>query len=84
MGNHRNHRLGRAAGTGPGVSVDRGRRQRTAADDNLEVESKAGPPWKSVRGARVAKGKLLVRDKSYPSKAVLESVAELLAAHLPH
>lgn len=46
-------------------------------------ETPAGPaPWQCIRKARVARAKVLVRDKNYPSKEVLKSVAELLAKHL--
>jgi hypothetical protein len=46
------------------------REQRTAPKD-----------WQEVRQAKVVHGKKLVQDPAYPSRAVVESVANLLARH---
>jgi len=39
--------------------------------------------WQSVRPVEVERARRLVQDDQYPSRQVLESVAELLAQHLP-
>ena len=47
-------------------------------------EQPAGPqPWQSIRPAKVAKARRLVRDEAYPSRKILNSVAEILAENLP-
>jgi hypothetical protein len=80
VGNRRNTRTGRSAGSASGGVGDRGRRQ--SAGTTTLRESPAGQPWKGIRMAKVAKAKMLVRDGSYPSRQVMESVAGLLAKHL--
>ena len=56
------------------------RRQPKPAGDEMP----GGPhPWQSLRKSKVAHGKKLVRKSNYPPKKVLESVAKLLARHLP-
>jgi hypothetical protein len=43
----------------------------------------AGPhAWQSIRKSKVTRARELVKEKGYPSKEVLESVAKLLARHL--
>lgn len=82
MGNrrNRNNRIGQSAGKSSGKAPTL-RRHRGTTTDFLE-KSPVKQPWKSVRPAKVAKGKLLVRDKNYPPREVIESVAGLLANHL--
>ena len=45
-----------------------------------EIES--GESWQSIRPVKVARARKLVANPDYPSKAVLESVANLLADKL--
>ena len=59
------------------------RMKRPASKAKASPETPCGPaPWQSIRKARVARAKALVKDKNYPSKEVLKSMAELLAKHL--
>jgi len=53
-----------------------------AQDDASQEQSRGAAPWESIRRDQVAKGRRLVRDKLYPSKQVVQSIAELLADHL--
>ena len=56
------------------------RRASKPADD----ETPGGPhPWQSLRKSKIARAKKLVRNGEYPPKKVIESVAKLLARHLP-
>jgi len=80
MGNHRNIRMNRSAGRASGAIILGRRRKKEKATSS--EDGPAGQPWKGVRPAKVAKAKLLLRDASYPSRKVVESVAELLAEHL--
>ena len=43
---------------------------------------KGAPEWKSIRAATVARARKLVADPNYPSKKVMERVADLLARKL--
>ena len=36
-------------------------------------------PWQEVRPEKIDRARELIRDESYPSKEILESVADLLA-----
>ena len=49
---------------------------------DVPEEPAGGLPWETVRPDKVAKAKQLVQDENYPSKEVLEKVADLLAGHL--
>ena len=40
------------------------------------------PEWKSIRAAKVARARKLVADPNYPSKKVMQAVADLLASKL--
>ncbi len=54
-----------------------------AAAAEPAVERPGPQPWQSIRPDKLGKARRLVQDKKYPSKKVLESVAGLLADHLP-
>ena len=43
---------------------------------------KGEPEWKSIRAAKVARARKLVADANYPSKKVMQAVADLLARKL--
>src|SRR5262245_47349493 len=79
MGNRRNSQMSRSAGRASGAANLR--RRRRGATTSLE-DAPIGQPWKSVRPSKVAKAKVLSRDRSYPSRQVMESVAELLAERI--
>ena len=80
MGNRRNTRIGQSAGKASGRAANFRRRQ--SVDLTSLEDGPTKQPWKSVRRAKIAKAKVLIRDDSYPSKQVMESVAELLAKHM--
>ena len=81
MNNRRNTRIGRSAGRASGRTAEISRRQRVVKATPVE-EGSDGRPWKGVRPAEVTKAKRLVRDRGYPSRQVMESVAALLADHM--
>jgi len=54
-----------------------------ASGSEAAEQTRGQQTWQSVRTAEVARARQLVQDDQYPSRQVLESVAELLAQHLP-
>jgi hypothetical protein len=49
----------------------------------LEEEAAGDAPWNGVRSNKVRQARQLVEDRNYPPAEVLQSVAGLLAKHLP-
>jgi len=49
----------------------------------FEEEAAGDAPWNSVRSNKVRHARQLVEDRNYPPVEVLQSVAGLLAKHLP-
>ena len=80
MGNRRNTRIGQPTGKVSGGTA--GLRQHRTLETSSPERGPHGKPWKGVRSAKVARAKVLVRDDSYPSTQVMNSVAELLAKHM--
>ena len=59
------------------------RKSKTSRKPTLSAEKSIDPStWNNVRPEKVARAKKLIRRKSYPSKKVLDSLANLLARHL--
>jgi hypothetical protein len=53
----------------------------TGKAPTARLQRAAPKEWQEVRPAKVAQGKKLAQDPNYPSRAVVESVADLLARH---
>ena len=80
MGNRRKTRIGRPAGKVSGGTANL--RHRQTIETSFQERGPDGQPWKNVRQAEVVRAKALVRDESYPSRKVIDKVAELLAEHM--
>ena len=82
MAERRNFKTRRRLGEASSSFAEQGIPARRQAALALTEETRGRPSWRDARPEKVAKARRLVQDKSYPSRQVLESVADLLAEHL--
>lgn len=57
-------------------------KRRRAENQPSDPERGAQQPWQAARPEAVARARQLIQDKNYPSKEVMDSVAELLVKKL--
>ena len=74
MSKRRHFRNRRLRADSPNCTEDSCSDGALAGDAAGEVQ-----PWQEVRPEKIERARELIRDESYPSKEILESVADLLA-----